>query len=104
MENLTLYRQGDVLFRRVDAIPRASAAKRENGVIAYGEVTGHSHAVADLQAAEVLDCGENLFVHVGENGVSIQHQEHGAIDLPAGDYQVNIQREYSPDAIRNVVD
>lgn len=100
----TLYRQGDVLFRRVDSIPREGAVKRENGVIANGEVTGHTHAVADLNAAEVLDCGTGLYVHVGENGVSIQHQEHGPIELPAGDYQVTIQREYSPEAIRNVVD
>lgn len=100
----TLYRQGDVLFRRVDSIPREGAVKRENGVIAYGEVTGHTHAIADLDAAEALDCGGGLFVHVGENGVSIQHQEHGPITLPAGDYQVTIQREYSPEEIRNVVD
>jgi hypothetical protein len=100
----TLYRQGDVLFRRIDNIPRSGAVKRENGVIALGEVTGHSHAIADLEAAEVLDCGQGLYVHVNEDGVSITHQEHGTIDLPAGDYQVTIQREYSPDAIRSVID
>lgn len=100
----TLYRQGDVLFRRVESIPRAEAVKRENGVIALGEVTGHSHALADLDAAEVLDCGAGLYVHVGENGVSITHQEHGPIELPSGDYQITIQREYSPDEIRSVVD
>ena len=100
----TLYRQGDVLFRRIGVIPRAGAVKRENGVIALGEVTGHSHAIDDLQAAEVLDCGEGLYVHVSEDGVAITHQEHGTIELPAGDYQVTIQREYSPDEIRSVVD
>lgn len=100
----TLYRQGDVLFRRIDSIPRGGSAKRENGVIAYGEVTGHKHALADLDQAEVLECGEGLFVHVGENGVSIRHDEHGPIELPAGDYQITIQREYSPEEIRNVVD
>ena len=99
-----LYRQGDVLFRRVDTIPREGAIKRMNGVIAEGEATGHHHALADLSAAEVLECGESLYVHVGENGVSIQHEEHGPIALPAGDYEVTIQREYSPEEIRSVVD
>lgn len=102
--NLTLYRQGDVLFKRVAAIPTGDRKKRDNGVIAYGEVTGHTHAVADLEAAEVLEIGPGLYVHVGENGVSIQHQEHGPIELPAGDYEVTIQREYSPEEIRNVAD
>ena len=102
--NALLYRQGDVLFRRVDSIPRQGAVKRENGVIAYGEATGHTHAVADLSAAEVLECGKGVYLHVGENGVAIQHQEHGPIVLPAGDYQVTIQREYSPQEIRRVVD
>jgi hypothetical protein len=103
-KQLVLYRQGDVLFRRVAYIPREGANKRENGVIAYGEATGHTHALSDPGAAEVLECGEDLYVHVGESGVSIKHQEHGAIALPAGDYQVTIQREYSPQEIRRVVD
>ncbi len=101
----TLYRQGDVLFKRIAAVPTNGAQKkRDNGVIAYGEVTGHTHAVADLEAAEVLEIGEGLYVRVGEDGVSIQHQEHGPIELPAGDYEITIQREYTPEAIRSVVD
>lgn len=100
----TLYRQGDVLFKRVAEIPAGEKKKRENGVIALGEVTGHKHAIADLEEAEVLEIGNGLYVHVGEDGVSIQHDEHGAIELPAGDYEVTIQREYSPEEIRSVVD
>ena len=100
----TLYRQGDVLFKLVDQLPGGDRKTRGNGVIALGDVTGHSHAVADLEAAEVIEIGNGLYVHVGEDGVSIQHQEHGAIELPAGDYEVTIQREYTPEAIRNVVD
>jgi len=99
-----LYRQGDVLFRRIESILGEDAVKRENGVIAYGEATGHSHAIADLEAAEVLDCGRDLYVHVSNNGVSIKHPEHATIVLPPGDYQVTIQREYSPKEIRRVVD
>ena len=105
MKQQALYRQGDVLFRRIDSIPNApEKKKRENGVVAYGEATGHTHAVADLQAAEVLEIGEGLYVRVGESGVSIRHQEHGPIDLPAGDYAVTIQREYSPERNRSVAD
>lgn len=98
-----LYRQGDVMFRLVDSIP-PGATKRESGIIAYGEATGHTHALADLKAAEVLEFDGKLFVQVGEAGVSIRHQEHGPIDLPPGLYDVSIQQEYSPEEIRSVVD
>lgn len=108
---LVLRRQGDVLFVKVDRLPTGERKKRENGTVAYGEVTGHSHslAVADRDMAEVLEIGDGLYVHVGENGVRIEgatfvHEEHGPITLPPGDYRVTIQREYSPEEIRNVID
>lgn len=107
-----LYRQGDVLFRRIDKLPEGQRKKRQDGAVAYGEVTGHSHKLAVLESAEVLEIGDGLFVHVGENGnVSIEgnvatfvHEEHGPITLPAGDYRVTIQREYLPEEIRDVID
>jgi len=38
------------------------------------------------------------------NTTVLTHQEHSAIVLPAGDYERIIQREYSPEAIKRVVD
>ena len=106
-----IYRQGDVLFVPVASIPSGKRVKRETGTVALGEATGHHHslAVEDLQRAEVLECGDGLFVHVSVDGVRINgavftHQEHGPVTLPPGDYRVTIQREYSPEAIRNVLD
>lgn len=106
-----LWRQGDVLLKRIPELPTGERKKRDNATLAYGEVTGHSHAVAieDRALAEVLEIGDGLYMHVGEQGISlegitIQHEEHGPITLPPGDYEVTIQREYSPEAIRNVLD
>ena len=105
-----LYRQGDVLFIPVAALPEGvPLRKRENGVVAYGEVTGHAHRLADLESAEVLECGNELYVRVTEKGLSLggatfAHEEHGPITLPDGPYKVGIQREYSPAAIRNTAD
>lgn len=111
MRRPTLIRQGDVMFLPVAALPAGDRRKRENGTVAYGEATGHHHSLMteDLTRAEVLEIGAGLFVHVSEDGVRIEgatftHQEHGPVILPPGDYQVRIQREYSPDAIRNVID
>jgi hypothetical protein len=102
-------RQGDVLFTRISRLPKGKRTKRASGVVAYGEVTGHSHALAfeDRGEAEVLEISDGLFVRVSEHGVSgviFQHEEHGPVTLPPGNYRIVIQREYSPEAIRNVVD
>lgn len=107
-----LKRQGDVLFIRRDCLPAGETKKRPDGAVAYGEVTGHSHRLADLASAEVMEIGQGVFVRVSEEGVSIEgdpgatfvHEEHGPISLSPGDYEIRIQREYSPEAIRNVID
>lgn len=99
-----LYRQGDVLFRKIERIPDGERNQRVNGVLAEGEVTGHKHAIADLEAAGVFEVGEGLYLQVSEQGVSITHDEHKPISLPPGDYQVTIQREYTPQEIRSVAD
>lgn len=98
------YRQGDVLIRRIDSLPKQKAVKRTSGVLVEGESTGHAHRVAELEKAEVLEIQNGLYLHVGEEGVRIVHEEHGDITLPPGDYEVIRQREYSPEAIRNVAD
>ena len=104
-------RQGDVAFIRIDQLPAGDRKKREDATVAYGEVTGHSHrlAVEDRQTAEVLEIGDGLYVHVSEAGLHLKgarfvHEEHGTVTLPAGDYQVIIQREYQPEGIRSVQD
>lgn len=104
-----LIRQGDVLFKSIPALPVGEQKKRANGTVAYGEVTGHSHRLAVLESAEVLEIGDGLYVRVSDEGVRLggaafQHEEHATVILPPGDYQVVIQREYSPEAVRNVID
>jgi hypothetical protein len=100
---MKLYRQGDVMIKRIKAVPQ-NTAKRESGILAFGEVTGHCHKVENLEQAEVLEVGNDLYLRVSEDGVRIVHDEHNAITLPAGNYQVTVQREYSPQEIRNVAD
>ena len=102
--NMELHRQGDILIRRVSALPSKKSTKRENGVLVEGEVTGHAHRLDDLAAAEVLEIENGLYLRVGESGVRIVHEEHAPITLTPGNYQVSRQVEYTPEAIRNVQD
>jgi hypothetical protein len=99
-----IYRQGDVLIRRIQGLPTQKAQPRLTGILANGEVTGHCHKVEDLTRAEVLEISDGLYMRVGEEGVRVIHEEHAAITLPPGNYEVEIQREYTPAEIRNVAD
>ena len=38
------------------------------------------------------------------SGVAFVHQEHCPVILPVGDYRITIQKEYSPESIRSVLD
>ena len=104
-----MYRQGDVLIVPVKSIPKAiEPVEREGGrvVLAHGEVTGHAHAIKDQRAALFRDPKlAAIFMHVsGDAPVALEHDEHGTIKIPPGNYRVIRQREYSPEAIRNVAD
>src|SRR5579871_801835 len=101
-----MYRQGDVLVWPVQKIPgSAQAGIRDNGkiVLAYGEVTGHSHSIAE-SATELLDYEGARYLLVPVEGASLKHEEHETIELPAGEYRIITQREYTPKAIVNVLD
>lgn len=104
-----IYRQGDVLVFVVDTIPeRATPVDRDaNGriILALGESTGHAHAILERDA-ELLSVSDQVdrWLRVGNGGAQVVHEEHATITLPPGAFRVRIQREYSPEAIRNVAD
>ena len=87
--------QGDVMIERIASLPSGTRKVRTNGLLAEGEATGHHHSVAVLDAAEVLEIGDGLYLNVtAEGGVSIVHQEHDAVHVDPGIYRVVRQREY----------
>lgn len=112
------YRQGDVLIEQVVKLP-ATALKQEMSrrvILAHGEATGHQHVLetadpADWwKQAEISAANEKSSALAGDlflslSGLaSVTHPEHATIELPPGFYRVTRQREYSPQAIRNVCD
>jgi hypothetical protein len=104
-----MYRQGDVLLIRTDKLPNhLEPVKREQGraILAHGELTGHAHAIKNERAALFRDPKlAAIFLRVnGDAPVALEHDEHSTIEVPPGDYQIIRQREYSPEAIRNVAD
>jgi hypothetical protein len=96
------FRQGDVLVQEISKIPKDAEPQQGRVILAHGEVTGHCHEIAG-KAAKLLTEGEDLFLELAKPK-ELTHQEHGPINIPAGSYQVVRQREYSPEAVRNVAD
>ena len=106
------FRQGDVLIIPVRSTPKLGAKiGRDRGriVLAYGEVTGHAHAIKDRDADlfEIEGLDDRFLRVLHEGGVNLDHEEHATITLPArkrGGYIVRTQREYTPEAIVRVAD
>lgn len=103
-----IVRQGDVMLRQVtpDVHTKlqevwenglAKIVERDNGrvVLAYGEVTGHSHALhspkVTMFAADGRLSGRYLKV---DETADLVHEEHDTISVPPGVYEVVRQREY----------
>jgi hypothetical protein len=105
----THYRQGDVLLVRVEetgglpleAVPEGMT-EPERIVLAYGEVTGHAHALS-TQFATAYRHGDDRYI-VAKEGATLVHEEHSSIVLEPGVYRVVRQREYSPREVRLVAD
>ena len=105
-----MFRQGDVLVIPIDGqVPKdAAPEKAEAGrvILAHGEATGHAHAVLERDAT----------IHARTTGMTVErwlsarkptalvHEEHAPFPVPKGNSLVIRQREYSPEAIRNVAD
>lgn len=94
-------RQGDLLFVRQDTRPATALTARQGDVIVAGEATGHAHR---LQAGTVLEAPDGaLYLEVTQT-TQVVHAEHRPITLDPGLWLVVRQREYSPEAIRTVLD
>lgn len=89
-------RQGDLFFRSVSKIPSKGLKKKTDGVLAYGEQTGHAHKIT----TNISDCesyvDENGDIYIrSENEIVVGHDEHDNIILPANKWVcVSRQREF----------
>ncbi len=112
--------QGDVLLKKVESIPSGKKEYKSELILAYGEVTGHCHRIVwegnrvSIQQSLPTEVPPQirLFTVGGKTYVeaplpfSVVHEEHKRIDVPAGDYEVHIVREwdYDTEEARNVAD
>lgn len=120
-------RQGDVQLQPVASLPAGCTEVPADGnriVLAYGEVTGHAHAIYDHiterhgAAEEVAEAAiaraqakarlwlagnGDRFLEVTET-VHLSHEEHSTHMLVPGIYKLPVQVEYTPAELRRVAD
>ena len=86
-----MYRQGDILFRKVESLPR-KPRKLKTDIIVKGEATGHAHRI---EHGTLFMSGAVMFIEA-DKGATIVHEEHAPIELEPGIYEVVRQREFDP--------
>lgn len=97
------YRQGDLLF--VETVEKGKPQRIiKDGVLAYGEATGHAHRLEVSDKAKVFVDEMNQMLIEAEAPAKVAHEEHETLTLPKGTYKVVHQREWSPEEIRPVQD
>lgn len=90
--------QGDVGIKKVDELPsNIREVQPDNGrnVLAYGEVSGHSHSLP-IDGTKLYRSNDNnrLYLVVNNEKSLLTHEEHDPIEIPNGTYEIIPQREY----------
>lgn len=97
--------QGDVLAIKLDRAPKGERKNiiRKRLVVAHGE-SGHSHVIDDASAT-MFQIGETFYLEL-EKAATITHEEHKAITLEPGVWEVGrvVEYDYFTQMARQVVD
>ena len=96
-----LLRQGDVLIIPRDTV--ATGTKLPHLTLAEGEVTGHRHQISNGEA-ELFEWDGILYLKVLSPTAILTHEEHAQVTIPQGNWQIRIQREYTPEGWRYIAD
>ena len=97
------FQHGDVKITVVNKIP-GDAKKLEHLVLMDGEITGHKHQV--VQGEAILYEKNGVLFLKANTDCTVGHEEHKAITVPKGNYEIGRVVEYDPfeDSIRAVRD
>ena len=100
-------RQGDVMLYQVKTLPDGCVEQGQATeiVLARGETTGHSHRLLteERPALTFLAPDGSVYLQIGEPA-TLTHEQHGTQTVEPGIYLLPNQVEYSPAAVRRVMD
>jgi hypothetical protein len=102
------YRQGDVFLLKVVGLPEGAKEVTDPGdvILQKGAATSHAHRFSK-QSARLYTLGEGDQLQryvVTRTKATLKHEEHAAIKVPPGTYQVILPRQFTPEGNANVED
>lgn len=99
-------RQGDVLLNPIKSIPAGYKKINPAGkvILASGEMTNHHHVISDLDGVDVYVADDGSLCIEAKKEIKVTHEEHGALFLSPGKYEVRRQYEEFMDEVRQVMD
>ena len=97
--------QGDVILKKINELPKGKIKLTKKAILAEGELTGHCHTLIAPETLSICETDKGVFVKVDDKSELI-HQEHCAIAVDPGIYEVVKVKEYNhfEEEIRNIVD
>jgi hypothetical protein len=94
---MNIYRHGDLLIKQISELPK-NLKEIKTDILAEGEFTGHHHRLQVKEREELkvyTDSQGRKYFQIGDGG-KITHEEHKAIEIEKGLYEVVIEREFNP--------
>lgn len=85
------WQQGDVLIKQVDYNIKGN--KLNHMTLAEGEASGHHHSIVS-GLGQLIMMDNIMHLQVFSDTALLKHQEHGEIDIPKGDYKIEIVKEW----------
>ncbi len=106
---MTYVQQGDCIVMAIESFPEGERILDDQAarkILAYGEVTGHSHAISDEEnACTVFRILNKLYIETSKP-VALKHEEHDTIIIPPGKHEVRIviEADHISGVVRRVAD
>lgn len=101
------YQQGDVLLKEINSyginFNEKNYNEKKDLILAEGEATGHNHRIVSGLAMLYVS-GNDMFLKVISETALLKHQTHNPIEIPKGDYKIEIVKEYDDIEERRVLD
>jgi hypothetical protein len=94
-------RHGDVII--IPTNDEIEGDVEKHLTLAEGEVTGHSHRIIDGDAA-LFKFNNKMYLKVQSKIATLVHEEHKALQIPQGEYEIIIQQDYEPSGWTRVQD
>lgn len=95
-------RQGDIYFKACKKPDLSKLKKKNDNILAFGEVTGHAHAIKSHGIADYesyVDENGDIYILSTDKPIEVGHDEHNVITCPPNTWIcVTRQREFDPQA------